>query len=244
MNALGLQIDPAQVLGVGRDASLQEIRDAYRAKAKRYHPDFGGEDWAFRILVQAYEAMSTARVFRAANREAEAPPGPPYRPPRGAWGYTGAGGPRPYERARAQTPGASVRQGGSDSATDPARVVDVETLSMYHQPDPIWLISGYGSQDRFLSCSLNLTWPAPDLPTPPAEVAGRDRILRDLEAVFGEVAAATKANDARATAVEGRLSGWLSYPNVGQAEQALRLFRDALNRAGLAVNQRTRVLVV
>ncbi len=31
--------DPYQVLGVGRDASKEEIGHAYRAKMKRYHPD-------------------------------------------------------------------------------------------------------------------------------------------------------------------------------------------------------------
>ena len=29
-------------------------------KAKRYHPDTGGEDWTFRMLAQAYEMLSTA----------------------------------------------------------------------------------------------------------------------------------------------------------------------------------------
>ncbi len=36
--------DPYRVLGVGRTASLREIRDAYRARARRAHPDLAGED--------------------------------------------------------------------------------------------------------------------------------------------------------------------------------------------------------
>ena len=83
------EIDPAAVLGVSAEATLQEIRDAYRAKAKRYHPDAGGEAWAFRVVVQAYESLSTARLARAATREAETPRAP--RPPT-ASAYAG---PRP-----------------------------------------------------------------------------------------------------------------------------------------------------
>ena len=66
MSLFSFEIDPHKVLGVTAQASLQEIRDAYKQKAKRYHPDAGGEEWSFRILVQAYEMLSSARV--AAHR--------------------------------------------------------------------------------------------------------------------------------------------------------------------------------
>ena len=42
------ELDPLHVLGVSAEATLEEIRAAYREKAKRYHPDKGGEDWTFR----------------------------------------------------------------------------------------------------------------------------------------------------------------------------------------------------
>ena len=69
------QLDPSAVLGVSPTATLQEIRDAYRAKAKKYHPDAGGDEWAFQIINKSYELLSVARVVIASNRE-EARPRP------------------------------------------------------------------------------------------------------------------------------------------------------------------------
>ncbi|MBX6312204.1 MAG: J domain-containing protein, partial [Isosphaeraceae bacterium] len=65
----GFSIDPAEVLGVAPNASLQEIREAYRAKAKRYHPDVSGDAWAFRIINRSYEILSTARVAGRASAD-------------------------------------------------------------------------------------------------------------------------------------------------------------------------------
>ena len=73
MALFSFEIDPHKVLGVTAQASLQEIRDAYKQKAKRFHPDGGGEEWAFRILVQAYEMLSSARVARATRVETPPP---------------------------------------------------------------------------------------------------------------------------------------------------------------------------
>lgn len=56
------EFDPFQILGVSPEATLEEIRDAYRQKTKRHHPDVGGEEWAFRLVVRAYEILSTSRV--------------------------------------------------------------------------------------------------------------------------------------------------------------------------------------
>ena len=69
MSSFTFDIDPQAVLGVPADATLEQIRDAYRQKCKTFHPDAGGEEWAFRVLVQSYELLSTARVLRATRAE-------------------------------------------------------------------------------------------------------------------------------------------------------------------------------
>jgi hypothetical protein len=51
------QRDPFEVLGVSPAAAIQDIEDMYRLKAKRLHPDAGGDPDAFKELTAAYEAI-------------------------------------------------------------------------------------------------------------------------------------------------------------------------------------------
>ena len=76
----GFELDPCAVLGVTPSATLEEVRDAYRSKAKKHHPDHGGEEWVFRIVARCYEIVSTARVVGHATRDAGPPPRRPPAP--------------------------------------------------------------------------------------------------------------------------------------------------------------------
>ena len=49
--------DPYEILGIGRDASEEQIKAAYRKKAKTAHPDSGGDVDAFGRLQKAYELL-------------------------------------------------------------------------------------------------------------------------------------------------------------------------------------------
>jgi hypothetical protein len=51
--------DPRAILGVPAEATPDEIRDAFREKSKKHHPDLGGDEWAFRMVVRAYEVLKS-----------------------------------------------------------------------------------------------------------------------------------------------------------------------------------------
>lgn len=51
------QIDPYKILGVSAEATLDEVRRAYRRAATKYHPDAGGDAWAFQQVQQAFDML-------------------------------------------------------------------------------------------------------------------------------------------------------------------------------------------
>ena len=51
MSYHSFSLDPRTILGVGPNASPEEIRDAYHEKSKKHHPDMGGDEWAFRMVL-------------------------------------------------------------------------------------------------------------------------------------------------------------------------------------------------
>jgi curved DNA-binding protein len=47
-----------EVLGVGQDASLSEIKKAFKKLARKHHPDAGGDEARFKDISEAYEVLS------------------------------------------------------------------------------------------------------------------------------------------------------------------------------------------
>jgi hypothetical protein len=227
VSLFSFEIDPLKVLGVTADASLEQIRDAYRQKAKRYHPDAGGEDWAFRILVQAYELLCSARVVRATQFEFRAPAG-----------STAA---QPQREPSVET----VHTGIHDRDRDPARIAAVEHLCVRYLWDDasyLWLAQGMPEEQRFLSCSLNISWPDAARPDRDAPIRDRADIIATLGVIFDTMTIQSRVAAARSRVEDERFAGWLSYSSFDRSWKALKTLHEMLRARGLGLRQWSRDL--
>jgi hypothetical protein len=225
VSQFSFEIDPLKVLGVPADASLEQIREAYRSRAKRYHPDTGGEDWIFRVLSQAYELLCSARVVRAAHFEA-APPST-------------------KARARREPGAETVHAGIHDKDVAPERVVAIEHLCVRYLWDDasyLWLGQGMPDEERFLSCSLNINWPDTARLQPGAVIPGQAETLAALGEVFDATIIGTRAINSRSRIAEGHFAGWLTYSSFDRSTKALDGLHRALRRQGLGLRQWSRDL--
>lgn len=223
-------LDPCVILGVKPDASLQEIRDAYREKAKRYHPDKGGDEWAFRVVSQAYEYLGQARIAGRANSD---PTPTPARPPMPTASPIT---PPPAHSGAWQSE--KTREGIHDKVSDPSRVVDVEMFIIrYAISDPLQVFTS--AENRTLSCTLNVSWPS----KLNRDVTD-DAILAKIEKAFAPLARKTKATGSHSDSDDGRFHGWLSYPTANKANEALHALHAAFLAQGLALSQWSREMSV
>jgi len=228
VSLFSFELDPHTVLGVTRHSTLAEIREAYRQKAKKYHPDAGGEDWSFRIVVQAYEMLSSARVALASRDE----------PP-----------PRPHQAARARPEGGSesVHAGIHDRDVAHSRVLAVELLCvryLWDEADYLWLTQRVPDEDRFLSCNLNMSWP--DVPGADRDAAPDDRAatLAALNDIFDKMIITTHVQTSRSRAQEDKFGGWLGYSNFDRAWKAVNSLHELLRSRGLGLRQWSRDLFI
>jgi curved DNA-binding protein len=78
--------DYYKALGVGREASAEEIKRAYRKLARKYHPDVSKEKDAearMQEVNEAYQVLSDPAKRAAYDRLGSAQPGQEFRPPPG-----------------------------------------------------------------------------------------------------------------------------------------------------------------
>jgi molecular chaperone DnaJ len=87
--------DPYQVLGVSRDATEQQVTDAYRKLAKKFHPDLNpGDASAQKKMAEINVAYEEIKSGRAKYQDYSRPQGAsPYSGQRGPYGGYGTGSP-------------------------------------------------------------------------------------------------------------------------------------------------------
>lgn len=238
MSSFSFEIDPHAVLGVPQGASLEEIRDAYRSKSKKYHPDVGGEDWTFRVLTQSYELLSTARVMRATHSERAAASRPTAAPEAGP--STSA---RPKHEARTET----THAGLIDKDVPAHRRVAVELLCVRYLWDHasfLQLNQKTPEGDRFLSSSLNIAWPDPEVGRLDIPDEERGEILAALDGAFEHLVISTRAVSEQRHLEDGVFSGWLTYSSFDRTWRVVQEMRKALNARGLGIRQWSRDLFI
>ena len=231
MSSFSFEIDPQTVLGVPANATLEQIRDAYRQKCKVFHPDAGGEEWAFRVVVQSYEMLSTARVMRATRSE-------PAR---------GSAAPAQAAPRSSQPSAETVRGGLHDENVPLARILGVEHLCvryLWEDAAYLWLNQKQSDEERFLSCSLNLSWP--DQGSAGTASAGKETasIILALNEIFDHMIVSTRVITSRCHSDDDKFAGWLSYSSFDRSWKALKYLHDAVRSRGLGLRQWSRDLFI
>jgi molecular chaperone DnaJ len=175
-------------LGLGRGASLGEIRRAYRRLARRYHPEVnpGNEEAEalFRRIVEAYETLSHPDKRRAYDSGAEAGPAPvsPVEAP--AFAFEGFDFTARAQGAQASTFGdlfADVVRAAAASVAEPDRGADLHVDVTV--PFAMAMTGGtvrfaVTRRGRCGGCRGDGRLPAPGLPCPGCNGTGTVRTAR------------------------------------------------------------------
>jgi DnaJ domain len=209
MSYHSFSLDPRTVLGVLPTASLDEIHEAYRSKSKKHHPDLGGDEWAFRMVARAYEVLKTT---------AETVPSQPWESPN-------------TDMPEPESPGRTA---------DDFRVIEVELIWIRFKSDRSarpW--SSSEGNEETLSVYSVISWPTPSLVAQAVELGNAGEILRTLIDLFEHLRRSPVVIAGRSRIEDGRFVGWLSYPDVLAAQDALLSLRNTLKGQGLTVNLQT-----
>jgi len=264
MSYHAFSLDPRTVLGVGPGASAEQIREAYRAKSKKHHPDVGGDEWAFRLVATAYEVLKgTASAHSAQGWQ---PQGPGSAAPTEGHRWNWAPGDS-FSRADSSTSGwGSCREtaeertapssdgnagGEADSASqegaefratpDELRNVNVEVVWARFERDAAdEFSSSHEADDPTLSVCMIISWPPNPLVDRAAEFPSSGETLRTLIDLFGHLRTSGSVIAARSRIEDGQFVAWLSYPDVVTAGSAFLLVRETFQNRGLIPKLKTR----
>lgn len=214
MASHSFSLDPRTVLGVGPSATVDEIREAYRAKSKKHHPDLGGDEWAFRMVLRAYEVLKTT---------VSCPVDFPCRTT------------EPVEKAPAYGPAESW-----GARLDEFRVIQAELMWIRFDAEEMTQLGASADEnDGTLNVCLVVSWPAAYLVDRTTECGSAADILRVLVDLFDLLRGSDQVSAGRSRIEDGRFVGWLSYPNVLTAQDAFVILRHTLREHQLSVQLQT-----
>lgn len=216
MSSHSFSLDPRTVLGVGPDATIDEIQDAYHSKSKKHHPDLGGDEWAFRMVARAYDLLKTTSSLNGV-----------VVPPR----HSSEQSAPPRESDSVQNPGRTL---------DEFRVVHVDLVWMRFELGGARSFTAGSDEDaETLSVCLVMSWPPTHLVSRTTELNAAADCLRQIVDLFNAVQNSSQVLRGRSRIEDGRFVGWLSYPNVLAAQDAFLSIRDSLKDKGLSVKLQT-----
>ena len=254
-------LDPRTILGIGPNASLDEIRDAYRLKSKKHHPDLGGDEWAFRMVARAYEVLKATAALPPSTSlgphgvdigsRGQAPDWTKiWNPTMGSPGFQSAGsgkttnpaGPSefdPDDDEHSET----ASQDGRPPIIEPdeLRTVDVELIwTRFEKEGSGQLLSTQEGDDATLSVCMVISWPPHELIDRAAAFSSTGETLRLLIDLFEGLRGQKSVVAARSRIEDGQFVGWLSYVDVLTAQDAFLLLRNTFQGQGLTVKLFTR----
>lgn len=257
--------DPNIILGVLPGATLREIRDAYHQKSLKYHPDKGGDEWAFRMVVRAYEILSTNRVVdrtadEVVRRSPASTPGPPYfetEPPihpRASRfddfgpGMASASATKSKDDSDSSTNlkgwGNAHRSHAGESPSEAGKFVVADFLILRFELECSIDLFTQSPENRNLSCSLHISWPVVELADQVQAIPGASKIPKKIGEAFKSRAVRKHALIKRSSVEDGRFEGWLTYPTAVMASESLEAFREALALNGLEVEKVVREMAI
>ncbi len=237
---------------------MEEIQRAFRDKSRKHHPDLGGDEWAFRMVVRAYEILKTTRgieekhaspstVANSSGFETHWGNG---KTGHDRTGFTSDESRDPFATGKDSTASGSTRASAfADQAwvsQSPPTVVEFRTIDV----ELVWIrfeLAG-DLKERLqeepavttLSVCMVISWPRTSLVKHAAAFPDAAESLRWVIESFEDMRSQEQVLGSRSRIEDGQFVGWLSYPNVVQAEAGFKRLQAALSAHELRVSLRTR----
>ncbi|MDG3004875.1 J domain-containing protein [Paludisphaera mucosa] len=240
--------DPRAVLGVSAEASPDEVRDAFREKSKKHHPDLGGDEWAFRMVVRAYEVLKSTADGGPQGAPAPTEPPPWMRPAASGFFNQGRfpfGGGGAAATATAEAPESASAPPEPPRADAPGifQAVEIELIwirfEMAETADAARRAPAEDGDGATLSVCMVVSWPRRSLVARTAEYANLGETLHHVIDAFNETRQGA-ALAVRSRIEDGQFVGWLSFPDVVAAQSGFLALRDGLKKHDLSVHLQTR----